>query len=873
MTGTGDDGLLAILRAELGTGAEAASWETRAGDFWFHVEPLACRHRVQGWKLHLSAVPGNAEEVLRRAARVLLPLRVPFKFVGTVERLRRSLSRDHRRAEGGKFLTVYPAGDEQCAELAEALHLATEGLSGPGILSDRPYREGGLVHYRYGGFAALRDLDDHGLWRDVLVAPDGSLTPDDRLPWFAPPPWARDPFPPSEQEQEQTGDGELLLAGRYRVTGAVRHSNKGGVYRAEDTRRDGAPVVIKQGRPWFEADEDGRDVRDLLRNEEAVLRHLAPTGVVPGLVGTYEVDGHLFLVQEEVAGTSLRALAAPADLADSSAPPPLDRERVLELAGSLLDLVSVVHKAGVVVRDLSPANVIVRPDGRMALVDLEAAVLPGGVAGRLATPGYAAPEQRASAADPAADRYGVGALIALLCLRQEPLVPPGGDVTVWVRYAARHFPVAGELAEAVEGLMRERPEERWELERARAFLDGLPATPCHAASLFPAAGRDGLIQGSLAFLLDSMDPDGTALWPANVISGGLDPCTVQFGAAGGTGVLVQVWERAERSERLDTALWEASRWYDRNLDTRPGRRVLPGLYAGHAGPCLAAYETALAVNDDVTARRALAMARRLPVRWATPDVFHGTAGAGLALVRLHELSGAEDLAERWRACADGVLLQAREAEGGGLWWPDAGSDSIGPYYGFAHGCAGIGTFLLAAGVASGEDAYTDAARRTGDLLVRAAVREDGAAWWGEGPGRAERRLAHWCHGSSGIGTFLLRLWLATDHVPYRELAEEAAAAVHTAAPIAPLGACHGISGDGQFLLDLADALFDPIYYRWAGELADMLTVRAGLAGGLPVAVGDCWERPYADHATGVAGALSFLVRQRYGGPRPWLPAR
>ncbi|MCC3770097.1 lanthionine synthetase C family protein, partial [Streptomyces sp. UNOC14_S4] len=397
------------------------------------------------------------------------------------------------------------------------------------------------------------------------------------------------------------------------------------------------------------------------------------------------------------------------------------------------------------------------------------------------------------------------------------------------------------------------------------------APPASAPGTTRLEDLEGLVEGSLAHLLSTMAPDGTALWPMSAVAGTIDPRTVQFGAAGTTAVLVQAWDHLERTEQLTTALREAARWYDRGLDARPGRRILPGLYAGHAGLCLAAYETALRVRDDITGRRALAMARRLPVRWATPDVFHGTAGAGIALLRLHELSGDPELAERSRACAQGILAQAQETEDGGLWWPSAGEEQTGPYYGFAHGCAGIGTFLLAAGAAHGEPAYTDAARRTGDLLLRAAIRDDGAAWWSEGPGRPGRRLAHWCHGASGIGTFLLRLWRTTGHAPYRELAEEAAVAVRRAAPRAPLGACHGISGDGQFLLDLADALGNRRYRAWAGELAGTLAVRAGLINGRPVTAGDCWERPYADHATGVAGALSFLVRLRHGGPRPWMP--
>ncbi|MEW2526298.1 class IV lanthionine synthetase LanL [Streptomyces sp. NPDC047071] len=878
MAQTQEGGLVAVLRAELTAAAAAGAWETRAGDFWYHVEPVNHRYRLQGWKLHLSAVPDNAEEVLRRAARELLPLGVPFKFIGTAARLCRSLARDYQRAAGGKFLTVYPDSDAQCVDLAEALHRATAGLEGPAILSDRRYREDSLVHHRYGGFAALRELDDDGLWQDVLVAPDGTLTPDERSAWFAPPPWATDPFGPLPQEPAATG--ELLLAGRYRVTGAVRHSNKGGVYRAED-RQGGAPVVIKQGRPWLDVEDDGRDVRDLLRNEAAVLKHLAPSGAVPRFVETFDLDGHLFLVQEEIAGTSLRDLAAPVDAA---ARPPLSRDQVLRHARSLLTLVSSVHRAGVVIRDLSPANVIVRPDGRMALIDLEAAVLPGGTPGRLATPGYAAPEQRTSGPDPAADRYSVGMLLALLCLQSEPLMAPGGDVGTWLRQAARNFPVCGELDAAIVGLTHHQPERRWDLARARTVVATLCAAAAPQAAARPvlvdAQRLDRLVEGSLSHLLSGMTPDGPALWPMNPAAGSADPGTLQFGAAGVTGVLVQAAARpaeagpwaADLAARLTDGLREAARWYDRRLDARPGRRILPGLHAGHAGLCLAAYESALRVGDEVTCRRALAMARRLPVRWTTPDVFHGTAGAGLALLRLHELSADPEPAERARACADGILDAAREADGGGLWWPSAAGDSTGPYFGFAHGSAGIGTFLLAAGAAHADPAYTDAARRSGDLLVRAAVREDGAAWWGEGPQRADRRLAHWCHGASGVGTFLLRLWRATGHEPYLTLAEEAAVAVRRAAPTAPLGACHGISGDGQFLLDLYEVLGRTSHRTWAGELADALAARAGTADGRPVTTGDCWERPYADHATGTAGALSFLIRLRHGGPRPWLPA-
>ena len=74
-----------------------------------------------------------------------------------------------------------------------------------------------------------------------------------------------------------------------------------------------------------------------------------------------------------------------------------------------MDLVAAVHREGVVIRDLTPANVLVRDDGELRLIDLELAgvpaedVVPGG------SPGYAAPEQwTARRTTTAADLHSLG---------------------------------------------------------------------------------------------------------------------------------------------------------------------------------------------------------------------------------------------------------------------------------------------------------------------------------------------------------------------------------------------------------------------------------------------------------------------------------
>src|SRR5258705_1989874 len=138
----------------------------------------------------------------------------------------------------------------------------------------------------------------------MLVAPDGSLVPDQRRAWFSPPPWALpDPFAPVGPAG--TPAASVLLAGRYAVRQAIRHSFSGGVFRATD-QRTGAPVIIKQARPHTGADLTGRDACDLRRHEADMLRLLASSGAVARLVDVFDQQGDLFLVQEEINGLTLR---------------------------------------------------------------------------------------------------------------------------------------------------------------------------------------------------------------------------------------------------------------------------------------------------------------------------------------------------------------------------------------------------------------------------------------------------------------------------------------------------------------------------------------------------------------------------------------
>ncbi|MBE3012134.1 class IV lanthionine synthetase LanL [Microbispora sp. NEAU-D428] len=877
-----------------------ADWEIRPGKPWTRVVPSGAPVRAQGWKLHVSATPLSAPLVLTRVVEVLARHRCPFKFAGDLNELAELLSRGTDRGSVGKFITVYPPDDETAVVVAEQLHSATYGLPGPPILSDRAYRPGSLVHYRYGVFSARSELGNDGDYVSRLVAPDGSRAIDRRNAWYSPPAWATSPFESRLAPPEQDGPAPVLLGDRFVVRRALRHGARGGVFLAED-RAGGGTVVVKQARPHLCASIDGRDARDLLRHEADMLDLFAPLGVTARKVALFEQDDNLFLAQELVPGAPLSRWVGEERAAAG------DRgwyDTVLRVARRLVAVVTTVHDQGYVLRDLTTTNVMITPELECTLVDLEMATIPGTVVQRAFTPGFAAPEQWASAGHApapgfAADQYALGAILYFLSTGSTPtLLPdePAGTRSWDSRIATMASVAAGNpLAEALTplmlALMAEEPERRWDLRRADEFLAELAAGPKPPTAGTGTTGayhlgtpeQDRLLRDGVAYITRTMSPGGLGarggLWPVTAGYGrNADPCAVQYGSAGVLTLLASVLragagEAIPLDARADVAesLRQAASW---TRDRLAGEhRPSPGLYFGRAGIAWSLYEAGRALHDDGLRAAGTEMALDMPVSWPNPDVCHGLAGTGLAVLHFWRATGDARFAGRAADCADALLKVAVRPASGKVLWPvpeDFDSALAGAvHYGFAHGVAGIATFLLAAGAALERQDCVETAVAAGETLLAAAEHRDGAAWWPESPDGG-RTLSHWCSGSSGIGTFLVRLHAATGDPRFRAAAESAAAAVYASRLSSGTAACHGLAGDGQFLLDLADLLREPVYRERAAELAAVLWSRATERDGLLVVPDESGMNVSVGWSTGLAGVVDFVLRLRHGGPRPWM---
>jgi serine/threonine-protein kinase len=194
--------------------------------------------------------------------------------------------------------------------------------------------------------------------------------------------------------------GATLHAGRYRIGHVLGRGGVGITYRAEDLRlqRD---VAIKELFPGAAVRHEGRvlpPAHEATAFAEAKTRFLREAAVLarftdPGIVRVYEVfeeAGTAYLVMELLDGGSLAELLARRGSL-------LTEAEALDVALRCARALAVVHAAGVLHRDVNPANIVITATGRVVLIDFGLArELVGDEAAamtRMVTPGYSPPEQ------------------------------------------------------------------------------------------------------------------------------------------------------------------------------------------------------------------------------------------------------------------------------------------------------------------------------------------------------------------------------------------------------------------------------------------------------------------------------------------------
>jgi hypothetical protein len=401
---------------ELAKAAAPEGWQRGVSGDWLMLAPPDAALPAQGWKIHASACIANAEEVLGVICEYCVERRIAFKFIRSADLFFLRNVKYSPRGASGKFVTIYPSDETQLEVVLTELGALLEGQPGPYILSDLRWGAGPL-YVRYGGFLERYCIGAGGELELALENGDGELVPDRRGATFSIPAWLTLPaclVPHLEARNSTTVTGLP-----YRIDRALHFSNGGGVY-AGTHLATGDEVVLKEARPHAGLAWDGADAVARLGREYDTLRRLAGLDVVPGVRDYFTLGDHHFLVEDFVEGETLMSQIVqryPVGVLGVG-----DETEIAEYASWALAMcarveaaVAQLHDRRVVFGDLSPANMLVRDDDSIVLIDLEVATVPEDDRRQsLATSAFMPPPTQTGLA---IDRY------ALACLRLFMFLP------------------------------------------------------------------------------------------------------------------------------------------------------------------------------------------------------------------------------------------------------------------------------------------------------------------------------------------------------------------------------------------------------------------------------------------------------------------
>ncbi|MFD5339931.1 serine/threonine-protein kinase [Streptomyces hawaiiensis] len=262
---------------------------------------------------------------------------------------------------------------------------------------------------------------------------------------------------------------ERVIAGRYRLLAPLGEGGMGTVWRARDEVLHREVAVKEVRAPAGLAGDDVQRMYARLEREAWAAARVANRNVVT----VYDVatdDGRPWIVMELVRGLSL------AEVLDAEGP--MTPQRAAHIGAEVLAALRSAHEAGVLHRDVKPANVLISNDGRIVLTDFGIAMVEGSSALTMTgevigSPEFLAPERALGRTPgPESDLWSLGVLLYAAVEGHSPFRhdTPLSTLRAIVDEELPPPYRAGPLAPVIEGLLRKDPEQRLPAERAEEDL-------------------------------------------------------------------------------------------------------------------------------------------------------------------------------------------------------------------------------------------------------------------------------------------------------------------------------------------------------------------------------------------------------------------
>ncbi|MEV3923855.1 serine/threonine-protein kinase [Actinomadura coerulea] len=296
-----------------------------------------------------------------------------------------------------------------------------------------------------------------------------------------------------------------VISGRYRLGEEIGRGGMGIVWKAYDQSLERHVAMKRLQVPGDLAEED----RDALKGRFLREARAAARLEHPSIINVYDVVDDAegpWIVMQYVQGRSLEQIVR-----DDG---PLPVARAAQIGLALLDALDCAHGAGILHRDVKPANVLIADEGRVLLADFGIAAVSNATAytrtgGFVGTPVFMAPERfRTGTPGPASDLWSLGATLYMAVEGHPPFQADELEVLIGLLLMGDDpaFVRSGALKPILMGLLDRDPGKRWTSRQAAqgliAVQDGrTPTRPLveHAAPGKP--GKGILIIAALAVLL------------------------------------------------------------------------------------------------------------------------------------------------------------------------------------------------------------------------------------------------------------------------------------------------------------------------------------------------------------------------------------
>jgi non-specific serine/threonine protein kinase/serine/threonine-protein kinase len=291
------------------------------------------------------------------------------------------------------------------------------------------------------------------------------------------------------------------------------------VYDGLDERLE-RPVAVKVLRPDVAAQPDMRRRFEIEARAAAGLSH-------PNIVAVYDTgedaDGTPYIVMERLPGTTLL---------DRLQAGPVEPSWLRLVAGDVLGALAVAHDAGIVHRDVKPANILISSDGCAKVADFGIAktVEEAGsdtthldlTASNLlvGTPAYLAPERLdGEAATPRSDLYSLGVVLYEAATGVKPFRGANAVAVARAIGEGDHTPVGQERTDldddfgaAIEKAVARQPDDRFA--DARAMADAIGVAPASVPLIVGGDATTFLVGTQEALASPPARVDATQVVPA-----------------------------------------------------------------------------------------------------------------------------------------------------------------------------------------------------------------------------------------------------------------------------------------------------------------------------------------------------------------------